>query len=311
MIEQLENRRLFSAILYGDVNFDKVVDITDFTIMAKNFNKTAQTYKTGDLNWDSKIDNSDYVILAANFNKTQQAKPDATNTGPINLSILKPIYSTTITKDNTILENFTLTGNIDVNAKNVIIRNFKIIATGSFCIRVGDTGSALIQDGSLDGGGTTAANITGPNFTAQKLNVFNAGSDGFTAKDNTVIDSCYIHDLGVLSTAHADGVQVSHATNVTITNNNFNVLKSTGHKSNSSVFIKADFGPISNVLVQGNWLDGGNYTVYSYDVGSNLVTNTIIKDNVFGRSAQYGQLSIKSPATTVGNNVFEDNFNLV
>ena len=61
--------------LGGDANRDKTVDLTDFTILATNFNATGKNFGQGDFNYDAKVDLTDFTILATNFNKLLPAGP--------------------------------------------------------------------------------------------------------------------------------------------------------------------------------------------------------------------------------------------
>lgn len=55
--------------LSGDANLNRRVDISDFSILAANFNGVGN-WNRGDFNYDSAIDISDFALLAANFNKS-------------------------------------------------------------------------------------------------------------------------------------------------------------------------------------------------------------------------------------------------
>ena len=61
-------------------------------------------------------------------------KPDASNTGPSDPSILSSGNAPpdTITQDGATYENFTKTGNITIDADNVTLRNFRIAAVPTF-----------------------------------------------------------------------------------------------------------------------------------------------------------------------------------
>ena len=65
-------------LIRGDLNSDGVIDISDFTIMSKNYNtekKIAQdTLKPiiRHLNTDGIIDINDFTILSTNYNKKEQ-----------------------------------------------------------------------------------------------------------------------------------------------------------------------------------------------------------------------------------------------
>lgn len=56
----------------GDANLDKTVNITDFALLAANFN-IASTWSRGDFNYSGTTDIGDFALLAANFNRSLPA----------------------------------------------------------------------------------------------------------------------------------------------------------------------------------------------------------------------------------------------
>jgi hypothetical protein len=54
----------------ADANHDRSVDLTDFTLLAANFNQTGRTFAQGNFNYDSMVDLTDFTILASSFNKS-------------------------------------------------------------------------------------------------------------------------------------------------------------------------------------------------------------------------------------------------
>src|SRR4051794_31461737 len=57
----------------GDASLDGKVDLTDFTVLAANFNATTKLWYQGDFNYDQKVDLTDFTLLASNFNQTMSA----------------------------------------------------------------------------------------------------------------------------------------------------------------------------------------------------------------------------------------------
>ena len=55
------------------------------------------------------------------------------------------------------------------------------------------------------------------------------------------------------------------------------------HDQTSAIALFQDFGVPTNVLVQGNYLAGGGYTVYGGAGSKGTPTNIVFKDNTFGR----------------------------
>jgi len=54
----------------GDLNRDGVIDLSDFTVLAANFNRNGATPAQGDLNYDGRVDLSDFTVIASRFNRT-------------------------------------------------------------------------------------------------------------------------------------------------------------------------------------------------------------------------------------------------
>jgi len=230
------------------------------------------------------------------------SKPGPNNTGPTsNPSNFANIGNMDITQDGFVLENVNITGRIFVYAKNVIIRNFTLNTSGSYGIKVFEGGSALIEDGELSGTSASGALLTGWDFTARNLEIHNSGTDGINPRNNNVIENCWIHHLGLNTSAHADAIQLTHGNNMIFRNNFFDIPKDIpGTKSNAAVFLKEDSGPISNITIENNWLNGGNYTIYARGVDGLKVIN-----NRFGRDYQYGIRSIDTIEQWNGN-VWDD-----
>jgi hypothetical protein len=225
-------------------------------------------------------------------------KPTAANTGPYNAAALVPSGSFTVTTDGAVVENVDVTGTITIDAKNVTLRNFRVNADDDFDVVVTENAeNVVIEDGELTGSHMAA--LYGPNFTARRLNIHDVGVDAIKPWSNVVIDSCYIHELGTDANAHADGVQESGGDDVTITNNNIDVREYTAadgkeYRSNAAVFVHTFFGGVQNVLIAGNWLNGGNYTVYSIDAerGYGVPVDVRLVDNTFGDDFKYGLTSM-------------------
>jgi uncharacterized delta-60 repeat protein len=64
-------------VLAGDANHDRTVDLTDFTVLAANFNGTGKTFSQGDFDYDGAVDLTDFTILASKFNFALAPPPAA------------------------------------------------------------------------------------------------------------------------------------------------------------------------------------------------------------------------------------------
>jgi hypothetical protein len=192
-----------------------------------------------------------------------------------------------------------------IRAKDVIIRNSKIhddprAVAG---IYVQDGGSATITDSEIY---NFEIAITYANWMAIRVNIHDITFDGIKASSNVRLQDSWIHDPRPSSDAHWDGVQVQNGvTNTVITGNN---IEASGN-ANSALFLCPDLGPSTNgpLTVTGNWLNGGNYTVYVLDGanGKYYISNILVTSNRFGHGGRYGPTYVNVPVKWSGN-VWDD-----
>jgi len=117
--------------------------------------------------------------------------------------------------------------------------------------------------------------------------------------NNDVLENSYIHDLAFFGGSHNDGVQQNGGHNDVVRHNTiFNP-----HNQTSCVNFTTDFGPISNILITGNLLNGGNYTVYSRasSTGGSAPTGVSVTDNHFGSADVFGLLTADGSVAWSGN----------
>lgn len=227
------------------------------------------------------------------------------NPGPTNPGVLTTMGPLTITQDGAVIQNVNVQGTITVAANNVTIRNFR---ANNVYKNPGKAG-LLMEYGELHGEQNTWADgVVWSDYTARYLNVHDL-FDGFKAHGNVLIENSWVHDLkfrtgpeaGAGGYTHNDGVQVSSGSNVTIRNSIFE-----RNLGNAAIFIDADQGAISNVLVEGNRLGGGGFTLYSIQSRSapqfGRPTNVIIRNNVFTEEHHYDYATIAPTGTTWTNN---------
>lgn len=234
-------------------------------------------------------------------------KPGPSNTGPSAPSILVPSNSFKVTQDNAIIENVDVNGIIKVAANNVTIRNFRVNGASWYGVKMvnGFTGLVL-EDGEIRN--SLSAGVLGSNFTARRLDVHDIGGDGFKPSSNTVIERCWVHRLGTSPGAHADGVQIRGGTNIVIRGNFFDmpIPPPAGYSSNACLMMDSGLEPLSNLLVEGNWLSGGNYTIYlTLGSGAHGVSNATLRDNRFTRSYRYGPLRHTAGGAVISGNVWD------
>lgn len=231
-----------------------------------------------------------FVFTLFSFERTiAQTKPNSTNTGTTgNLTTYSG--SADITIAGAIIENYIINGSLNIKANNVTVRNCLINTTGTYGIRsnYGYTG-LLIEDCEITG--MTSAAILASDFIARRCNIWHSGADGIKPTNNFLIEACYFHHLGYITTAHADGIQMVAGSNGQILNNNFDMpYNEPGYKNSQCMIISTNNAIIDNITIDGNWVNGGGYSIQIRDKGNGYgnPTNVSITNNLFGTDYQFG-----------------------
>jgi hypothetical protein len=223
---------------------------------------------------------------------------------------LTPSGSRTITVADTVLENLDITGYVTVQANNVTIRNCRINGevTRSYSVKIVSGTGTLIEDCEMFN--FLSAAVLGSGFTARRCYVHDSNSDGFKPTNNALIEYCYAHHLGKGVGAHADAVQHRGGTGLTVRYNYFDLKRADallGYKSNACLMLQADVSPISNVLLDNNWLEGGGYTTYALaNVAYAPLVNVAYTNNRFGRDFSTGLFTGRANEITWSGNRYWD-----
>ncbi|PKP19524.1 MAG: hypothetical protein CVU04_05770 [Bacteroidetes bacterium HGW-Bacteroidetes-20] len=231
-------------------------------------------------------------------------KPDATNTGPTT-TLSNYTGPMTIIENNTIIENVIITGSLRIEADNVRLANFKIDANKApYGISIEDGHKGIrIEDGEIYN--MASAAILGMGFHAKRLNIHDSDGDGIKAQGSggeVIVELCFIHKLGKGEGAHADGNQTRGGANIAFRYNNIYMpvpgsaeFPGAPYKSNAAFILQLE---ISNFIIEHNWLDGGNYTIYSHQ-------GAYVRNNKFGRNYLYG-ITVDGPSAQWSGNVWQD-----
>jgi hypothetical protein len=163
-------------------------------------------------------------------------------------------------------------------------------------------GSVTIEDSELYGFSDAAIGFD--NWKGYRLNIHGVLADGVKFGSNVTLADSWVHDFNVASGNHADGGQMQYGvSNLVISHNTIDLGSSAD--ANSALFLAPDQGPSTNgpVLVDGNYLNGGNYTLFCVDGnnGQYIVKNITISNNQFGPASQYGPDRVNVPVTWTGN----------
>jgi hypothetical protein len=209
--------------------------------------------------------------------------PDATNTGvPAgrSLSVISGNY--TVSDNGAVIDGKEIRGCVEVRAANVTIRNSRIVANGCFYgVRNFSTGLTL-SDVDITCGNANGTGVTATNYTIIRANIHNC-ENGLNVGGNVTLEDSYIHDLFDGNGAHTDGAQFNQgASNITFRHN---TIISPAPGGTSAIIMWDENDPQNaNVLITGNLLAGGTYTLYC---PRNNSSNVNIVGNRFG-NYQYG-----------------------
>lgn len=226
-------------------------------------------------------------------------RPTAENTGvPPGVDLKPHSGELNISEAGTTISGLDIDGCVGIGADNVTIRNSRIRCGGSYPVKIMDGATGvLLEDIEINGGGNPEAiAIADSNYTVRRANIHNVG-DGPRLGDNTTVEFSFIHDLVAGGGSHNDGAQSTGGSNIVVRGNTIDNQNS----QTAAILIGADLGNISDAVVEGNWLNGGGYTVYAgADEGFDHSGIRIV-DNVFGRDHAHGPMQIQDGVAWEGN----------
>lgn len=233
--------------------------------------------------------------------------PNASNTGPTG-TLIDRSGDINVNQASTVIENLRLTGGyINVAGyDNCIIRNCEINATGAFFgIDADSAGNILIENCRVIGTGGQGGILVNDG-TVRGCDVSGMQNGILFAGGPNLIENNYIHDLKAwdAASAHFDGMQTGGCANTVIRHNTIISFDT------SNVFLKNDFGAITNVKVLDNQFLNDprgptSSNVYVDGRGTQtLVSNVEVAFN-FGEAGYAGQVYV-STENTVDINVHDN-----
>ncbi|MEM9202368.1 MAG: right-handed parallel beta-helix repeat-containing protein [Actinomycetota bacterium] len=212
--------------------------------------------------------------------------PTAATTGFVGagytLADLTPSGGIDIREDGAVIDRLDVNGRIRVFADNVTIKNSRIRHESAYGIdiRPGSTG-LVVEDTTIIGiANTAAANIGQSNYTCRRCNLSQA-VDGAKLGTNVTIEDSIVHNMRKFAGTHNDGMQNSGGGHNVLVSGN--TILGPYRTSTSAIIAQTNVGTIDNMIVTGNYMYGGSYTVYLRDKGSGhgAPTNSAITNNVF------------------------------
>lgn len=213
---------------------------------------------------------------------TCTTKPDATNTGTS--GTLTADGRTVLNTANEVVQNKSFPAGIEIRADGVQLKNVSV--GGHILINEADN-TVLDHVEAVGVSISSASNITIQyvHISAFEDDSFHITSDGSSYINNVRIQYSYVDRPGFNpgSLSHWDGVQVRGADNLAIFCNNFDV-GAWQDPYNVLVYFEQANGGNDHLVVDHNWLNGGNFAIMSSlpDVPVNLsITNNKLRSADF------------------------------
>lgn len=174
---------------------------------------------------------------------------------------LRPMKGRTITRDGTVIENREVTGDLRIEADDVVIRNVLIETDGYFGVLV--TGRRLsIERSTIIGTAPwTVAGLAaheGGTFVANRIEV-RGSEDGVILGDNSTLKNSLVHGLAGEPSSHFDSVTADGSTGWRIHHNTL----LNPHGKTAVVWVGDDRYGTSAGVLSDNYLAGGGFTIYA------------------------------------------------
>lgn len=230
--------------------------------------------------------------------------PDGTNTGVppgTRLTVLNGDQK--ITRAGTVIDGKDIRGCVEIEAPRVTIRRSKISCTGFYVVanfaERYSGGGALLQDVEISCQRSNGTGVGDYGLTAVRVNIHDC-ENGFDIDNTITVRDSYIHDPYNTADNHADGIQLNPGRKIVITHNTIFAPRATsaiiGHRIGNS-----------EVLVSGNLLSGGAYTLYCPNVPT---TEFRVVNNRFStidspKGGAYGPWTFCENAAVVTGNVWD------
>jgi len=221
---------------------------------------------------------------------TGPVKPSAETTGvKAGSTLTRHDGDFTITKDGTTLTNLDIHGFVFVKAKNVTISNCIVRGREALGYPLGlitDYGyqGLLITDTTIEPEFPSVEfdGIKGYGFTARRVHVIGGVDSVKIQGSNTVVEDSLLENTNYYANdpqqggtpTHNDNIQIQNGQNLRVTGNTIRGA------TNFAVLGAAALGD-TNLVVDGNWLDGGHCTV-KLQIAGTWAETAQVTNNKFG-----------------------------
>jgi hypothetical protein len=230
--------------------------------------------------------------------------PNAANTGVRPGVQLQPSGSLNVTRDGQVVQNLHVTGTVTINANDVTLRNVLIDNTGTYPIRITSGRNLVVEDSEIDGNGSASVAILPGSYTLRRVDIHDVRDGPRIEGNDVLIEDSHIHDLHRIEGGHHDAIQIRNGVGVVIRRNNLQAYNATTRDPmNAAIQIGSLNGPLRGLVVDGNLMNGGNYTV---NAGKSSADPSYWRNNRFGRNFRYGVLTGGPGVVWESTNVDDD-----
>jgi hypothetical protein len=235
------------------------------------------------------------------------ALPGPHNTGIPVGTVLEPLVGDVVLNvAGATLENKEIFGRLVISANDVTVRRCLVRGPEPTEINgiVEVSGSnALLEDLEIfpEAPGPLHWGVMGSRFTARRLKIHDVVT-GMTVSSNTRVESSWIHHL--LPVGGQYGFNVFEGSNIALVGSNVHGPGLFG----AAVFVQQLSGPVSDVRVENNWLDGGGCILSFSHLNEGALTGAVARNNRFGTTTTYECAILKSTQTqlTTSGNVWDE-----
>lgn len=217
------------------------------------------------------------------------AWPGPSTTGPREGVVLRGSGPLHVTQRGAVVSGLRVRGDdsgpaVVIDAPDVVVRDVQVLGTADGGGLVVRAPGAVIEDTEVVGG----IGVSGVGVTIRRVNV-HGPNDGIHVTSDTgqvrgvLVEDSWIHAPQILAGEHYDGIQVRGAQGVVLRGNRFDggVPRP---ESSSEIFLEDANGGCSDVRIEGNYINGGGYSLYLSGRDVSVTGNT------FGRGYHYGLL---------------------
>jgi hypothetical protein len=246
-----------------------------------------------------------------------KSRPSLESTGVPAGTALKAHYGDiTVRKAGTVLRGLDIHGFVDIKAPNVrivrsIVRGGRATYNRGIVTNYGYSG-LVVKDSDLipSSDSVWQDGMKGSDFTLIRVRITGNVDSVKVQGDNVTVEDSLLENTHYFASdpnqgggpTHNDGVQVQSGTNVRIVGNNIH------GSTNFAVLGGADIADTRNLLVEGNWLDGGHCTMKLEEDSGHQLSSNVVRNKFGPRRAvsRCALVAVRGSAVSAAGNVWED-----